>query len=123
MIIPNKLQKRVVAGLKDNHVHKFRRFTKKNKTFRTDLYFCALCGKSVEINKSFGLVTICWKCGNPFNMNGTTPVYPKCLACTGSNQEVVTTKEHHPSDLSFMEETEPTKQELIENTLKELGLK
>lgn len=88
------------------------------------MYFCADCGKSVEICKSFGVKTICWKCGSMFSMGINTPVFPKCEKCTnGSSENLVTTHDYHPPDLSFMEDTEPTKEELIENTLKELGLK
>lgn len=81
-MIPNKLQNQIVFGKKCK-VHKFRRFSTNNKTYRTDLYYCEACGHNVEIARIFGKQCICWKCGNAFSIPaGMTKLFPTCKNCT-----------------------------------------
>jgi len=99
-------------------VHKFRRFSKKNKTFRTDSYYCSECGKRVLIVDVYGIKTLCWKCGRVFSMNEKTKIFPTCGECESVSENIHT--------LDFLEESisspAPDIQERANLLLKELGV-
>lgn len=83
--IPTKLAKVNRIENRCKSAHKYRRFTLKNKTYRTDRYFCADCGHNILIEKFFGIMTKCWRCNQAFSIkperNGNLPIYPKCDNC------------------------------------------
>ncbi len=118
-IIPNKLQRQTVNH-KCKYVHKFRRFSKKNKTFLTDRYYCANCGHQVMAESIYGHQTICWRCGNTFNIT-MMKVYPTCPDCTGkTNAKMKVQFKNEAND--WMEDKEK-KENILDEMLNELGLK
>jgi hypothetical protein len=95
-------------------IHKYRRFSKKNKTFRTDVYFCADCGNRVKLDAIFGTKTRCWGCNNVFNFNFVSlPIFPLCDNCDKSKMKEKRTVE---------KEEEISGEEVLANMMKELGL-
>jgi ribosomal protein L37AE/L43A len=100
-------RKKVENPCKGN-VHRYRRFSKKNKTYRTDVYFCADCGNRIKLESIFGSLTRCWNCGKVFNFDFVRlPIFPICENCRKGVKE----------------ETVKPETELIDNVLTELGLK
>lgn len=86
--IPNKLQKERTTDGKCKYVHKYMRFSGKNKTYRTDVYYCALCGHKVKIEEIFGKYTKCWHCNEPFNIPvGMIKLKPTCHKCTSKDNK------------------------------------
>lgn len=125
-LIPNKLQKQVVNN-RCKGIHKYRRFSKKNKTYKTDCYYCANCGHQVKIENFFGYTTICWGCGKPFSVPaGQLKIFPKCEVCSPSDNKKIAHIMSTP-DLkqSWMEESEAKDNVMKEmlDTLNELGIK
>lgn len=112
-LIPNKLQKQVINH-KCKGAHFFRRFTKKNKTFKTDRYYCKVCGFSVLLENSYGHQTICHGCGDVFSM-WDLKVYPKCPACRHNK----TFSQRHPTELSDWMDDKATHAEVKEIKSKE----
>lgn len=121
-IIPNKLQRQTVSN-RCRGTHKFRRFTKKNKTFLKDRYYCANCGFTVLIEKIYGWMTKCWGCGEEFNIVNTK-VYPKCNKCLNREAKVATERDTSFLDL-IGEETdneEKTKNDVIAEIFRKAGI-
>lgn len=109
-MIPNKLQNQIVFGKKCK-VHKFRRFSTNNKTYRTDLYYCAVCGHNVEIKRIFGKQSLCWKCGDAFSIPvGMTKLMPTCEKCTPLDNK-------HKKHVTLVQDN------ILETFLKDAGLK
>ena len=75
--------------LKNKHVHKFKKHTYKSGT---SVYFCAQPDCSVKINPALALgkMTICWRCGEAFQMNDYSIrlVKPHCMNCHKSKKEL-----------------------------------
>lgn len=121
-VIPNKLQK--VRKIENKcTIHKYRRFSLKNKTFRTDCYYCANCGHKVKIEDIFGTKSICWECKKEFSIGIHNQVYPKCEDCRKS-KGISITKPAPDIDLDFLEssDVETNSNDKGIELLKELGL-
>lgn len=119
----NKLQfnpqiiKRESSSMKCK-VHKYRRFSKRNKTFRTDIYYCSRCSSYIPLDMLYGKLIECWRCGNAFNFlgnkNNTLPMKPEC-GCKNKEVENITSDKE---DLSWMEERRQlTRDEILEDLL------
>lgn len=81
--LQKKLQKERTIEGKCKYVHKYFRFAGHNKTYRTDVYYCALCGHKVKIEEIVGKFTTCWKCGQAFSVPvAMLKLKPTCFDCT-----------------------------------------
>ena len=93
--IQNKLARvlRIDPSLKCVRAHKYLRFSKKNKTYKTDRYFCADCGHNKKFSEMFGILTRCWNCEREFSFNFTGSklmLKPVCNDCREEKKEVKT---------------------------------
>jgi hypothetical protein len=101
-------------------IHKYRRFSKRNKTFRTDIYYCANCSSHIPLNMLYGKLIECWRCGRAFNFlgnkNNTLPLKPEC-GC--KNEDVINTSSSiNDNPNTWMEERkELTRDEVLEDLL------
>lgn len=120
MSVPNKLQKQVVNN-RCKGIHKYRRFSLKNKTYRTDCYYCSYCGHKVKIEDFFGYTTICWGCGDAFSVPaGQLKIFPKCSEClTGIPDKRLNT----PELKQEWEKEKVSREEVLDEMLADLGLK
>jgi hypothetical protein len=103
--------------------HKYRRFSKKNKTFHTDRYYCAHCGYQISIEDIFGKVCLCWSCNEPFEIGiNQIKLFPRCYSCTHKNSSKVEIGD--AKNLDWMEDKEEKSIEQIsEEWMRDLGLK
>lgn len=72
----------------EDHIHKLKRI--KFKTGNS-VYFCALdCNFKIAVPLSLGKRVICWRCGEPFNMNeySIRLARPHCEKCHKSKDGV-----------------------------------
>lgn len=121
LVIPNKLA-RVKKVENKCAIHMYRRFSLKNKTFRTDLYYCAKCGHKVKVELIFGTKCICWKCKKEFSIGIHNQIYPKCEDCRKSSGKEVIIPTRPDIELDFLESSEVEKSDKGTELLKELGL-
>lgn len=86
--LPTKLTPTRKPSLKRRcSVHKYIRFSKRNKTYRTDIYYCTSCPHTITIDRIVGRKCICWECGKVFTVGiGDFPMKPKCNDCRGINK-------------------------------------
>jgi len=93
------------------HVHKLRRRRYQNGTA---VFFCVGddCTFKIGTEFSLGKKTICWRCGEPFNLTpySLTLAKPHCEAC----------HKHKSSETIQEIRTEPLRLEKIDETLEEL---
>lgn len=126
MLLPNKLARpRKING--KCLTHKYRRFSKKNKTYRTDRYYCANCGHQKLIVDIFGSECLCWGCDKIFNIKvGDTRLFPLCANCLnkkhGKDVEVIKTLDAQDISSDWIE-GETKKEDIFEEMLGELGIK
>lgn len=118
--IPNKLQGNRRIRKNCVSVHKYRRFSKKNKTYDLRYYFCADCGHKILLEQIYGVITECWKCGKAFSFYfmRKLPIFPLCEDCDKNESEKKGRK--------IIRETRAVEENNIESidlVLTELGLK
>ena len=102
-------------------VHKYRRFSKRNKTFRTDIYYCSRCSSYIPLDMLYGKQIECWRCGRVFNFlgnkNNTLPMKPEC-GCKNEATDEAKEVASNSRDLSWTEEKQQlTREEILEDLL------
>ena len=121
-LIPNKLQKQIVNN-RCKAVHKYRRFSKGNKTYKLDVYYCANCGHQVKIVDIFGRYTICWSCEKPFSVGvRMLKLFPTCPDCTRKDGKRILNMKPDV-DLTWMEDKKEETSITVDDLLREVGLK
>lgn len=87
-----------MAKKTQDHIHKLKRI--KFKTGNS-VYFCALdCNFKIAVPLSLGKRSLCWRCGEPFNMNeySIRLARPHCEKCHKSKDSVEQQEDYKLTD-------------------------